>query len=166
MFELATDGTEVVPNGTDAYGPGNGGAFWRVLLLDSSGAVFSSEVAGSSSPTATVPAGTLADGPGTRTVRGRVQDKDGGFTNHLTTITTTNLAPTASGLAAGGATYVNNATTFTLTASDPSPVDPGAPFTFVVDRGDATETITAPCGTVVTHTYSSLGTFTARVPPW
>ena len=37
------------------------------------------EVVNSTSPTATVPAAYLADGPGTRTIHGRIADKDGGI---------------------------------------------------------------------------------------
>src|SRR5262245_35168315 len=44
---------------------------------------------------ATVPASLLADGPGTRTIGGRIADKDGGFTDYTTTITINNVAPTA-----------------------------------------------------------------------
>src|SRR5262249_26737165 len=45
--------------------------------------------------TETVPASFLDDGPGTRTVRARIIDKDGGFTDYTTAITITNVAPTA-----------------------------------------------------------------------
>ena len=41
----------------------------------------------------TVPANKLADGPATRTVRARIIDKDGGFTEYTTTITVNNVAP-------------------------------------------------------------------------
>ena len=44
---------------------------------------------------ATVPAIYFADGPGTRVVRGRIIDKDGGFTDYTTTITINNVAPIA-----------------------------------------------------------------------
>src|SRR5262249_42070646 len=60
------------------------------------------EIADSSSASATVPAGYLDDGPGSRTVRARIKDKDGGFTDYLTAITVRNVAPTAS-LTNGGA---------------------------------------------------------------
>lgn len=46
------------------------------------------------SASATVPAGFLADGPGTRTVRGRILDKDGAFSEYTTTITINNAPPT------------------------------------------------------------------------
>ena len=43
---------------------------------------------------ATVPAGFLADGPGTRTVHGRILDKDGAFSDYTTTIDIVNAPPT------------------------------------------------------------------------
>ena len=39
-----------------------------------------------------MPAAYLADGPGSRTVHGRITDKDGGFTDYTTTITILNVA--------------------------------------------------------------------------
>src|SRR5204863_176046 len=39
--------------------------------------------------------GLPADGPASRTVRGRITDKDGGFTESTTTILVVNAAPTA-----------------------------------------------------------------------
>ena len=51
------------------------------------------EITGSASASATVPAAYLADGPGSRTVRGRIIDQDGGFNDYTTTITITNVAP-------------------------------------------------------------------------
>ena len=51
------------------------------------------EISGSASASATVPASFLADGPGSRTVRGRIIDKDGGFTDYTTTISITQRRP-------------------------------------------------------------------------
>src|SRR5262245_54796958 len=45
------------------------------------------------SSSAVVPASLLADGPGTRTVRGRIMDKDGASADFTTTITINNVAP-------------------------------------------------------------------------
>src|SRR5262249_59306362 len=52
------------------------------------------EITNSTSASATVPASFLDDGPGTQTVRGQIQDKDGGFTNYTASITIVNVAPT------------------------------------------------------------------------
>jgi hypothetical protein len=56
------------------------------------------EITGSSSASATVPASFLLDGPATRTVRGRIADKDGGFNDYLTMITIQNAAPVVQSL--------------------------------------------------------------------
>lgn len=66
------------------------------------------EVAGAASPTATVPAPYLA-AAGTRTVRGRVSDKDGGFTDYTTAITVW-PAPTQITLSAIADAYVRDGT--------------------------------------------------------
>jgi hypothetical protein len=43
-----------------------------------------------------VPPALLAEGPGSHTVRGRITDKDGGFTDYTVTFPVVNVAPTAS----------------------------------------------------------------------
>ena len=53
-------------------------------------------------PITTRDAAYLDDGPGSRTVRACIKDKDEGSTCYTTTITITNVAPTAT-LANGGA---------------------------------------------------------------
>jgi len=52
------------------------------------------EIAGATSPSAVVPAAYLADGPGSRTVRGRITDRNGGSRDYWTTIAIVNVAPT------------------------------------------------------------------------
>jgi len=52
------------------------------------------EIIGTTSASVTVPAAILNDGPRSRTVRGRIQDKDGGYTDYTTTIAILNVAPT------------------------------------------------------------------------
>ena len=54
------------------------------------------EIVNSSSPTATVPAAYLADGPSHPTIHARIADKDGGFTDYTTTISVLNVAPRVS----------------------------------------------------------------------
>ena len=51
------------------------------------------EIAGSTESSATVPASFLDDGPGSRTVKAAIIDKDGGYTDYTTTIDVTNTAP-------------------------------------------------------------------------
>jgi hypothetical protein len=81
------------------------------------------ELAGSASPTATVPAAYLAEGPGTRTVRGRIADDDGGFTDYTTTLTINNVAPTATITGAPATSVEGTAIALGSTVTDPSPVD-------------------------------------------
>ena len=76
------------------------------------------------------------DGPSTPTVRARVIDKDGGFTEYTTAVTVVNVAPTA--------TFSNNGpvdegSSFSLTMSngdDVSSADQAAEFEFAFDCGD------------------------------
>src|SRR5206468_32747 len=56
--------------------------------------------------------------------------------------------------------------TFTLGATDPSPADQAAGFTFNVDwdsNGTVDQTVTGPAGTTVTHTFSGTGSDTVTV---
>lgn len=57
------------------------------------------EIASSASGIATVPASYLTQGPGSRVVRARIIDKDGGFTDYTTSITINNVAPAIDALA-------------------------------------------------------------------
>jgi Ca2+-binding RTX toxin-like protein len=81
------------------------------------------------------------------------------------TFTITNVAPTAS--LTGPALAVRSQTlSFTLLSSDPSSVDTAAGFTFNVDwNGDGTvdQTVSGTSGTVVTHSFSTEGTFNVTV---
>jgi extracellular elastinolytic metalloproteinase len=75
-----------------------------------------------------VPGAFLPDGPGTYTVKARIIDKDGGFTDYTTTITVTNVPPTAT-LSNGGSVPEGSPGTVTFSnQSDPSPVDTAAGF--------------------------------------
>jgi Ca2+-binding RTX toxin-like protein len=122
-------------------------------------------VHGVSDSSVTVPAAYLADGPFGRVIHARVIDKDGGFTDYTTTITVDDLAPTAG--VSGPATLVGGQTaTFTLTASDPSPIDQAAGFTFLIDwdgDGVVDQLVTGPSGTTVTHVFTTGGNVTVRV---
>jgi hypothetical protein len=154
------------PSGADAAA-----GFRFAYDLDNDGAfdVGDGTYAGSgSSVSAAVPPAFLDDGPGTRTVRGRVLDKDGGFTDYIVTITVTNVAPTAGILGpAGGVRGQTRA--FTLTAGDPSAADRAAGFTYLVDWGDGTpaqvidRTPGNGTGTTADHVFAQTGTYTVRV---
>jgi LPXTG-motif cell wall-anchored protein len=119
------------------------------------------EITGSASASATVPASFLDHGPSTRTVRGRIADKDGDFTDYTTVITVTNAAPTAT-INAPSTGTIGVPVTIKVGATDPSAADTAGTFTYTVSWGDgsAPETLTGPSDPPVTHTYAAAGTFT------
>ena len=80
------------------------------------------------SSSATVPPAFLVEGPGTWTVRGRVLDKDGGFTDAFTTITINNVAPNT--VSINGPFSINENGSFTLNGSF---IDPGVLDVHTVD---------------------------------
>ena len=91
----------------------------------------------SSSTTANVPSAFLVDGPGSVVVRGRIIDKDGGFTDYFTTITINNAQPTADFSNSGPVHEGGTATVQFTNVSDPSSVDQSAGFLFSYDfNGD------------------------------
>jgi Ca2+-binding RTX toxin-like protein len=121
------------------------------------------DVVDSLNPTATVPATYLSDGPGTRTVRARITDKDGGHNDYNTSISILNVAPTAN--LSGPTTGVRGQPRqFTFVATDPSSADQGAGFTFFVNWGDgSTEQLNGPSGSVWEHTFTGAGSFVIQV---
>src|SRR5262249_52736966 len=68
------------------------------------------EITNSTSASGKVPGPYLDDGPGKRTVHGRINDKDGGFTNYTVSITVNNVAPTAAFAAPDSVTEGSTAT--------------------------------------------------------
>jgi hypothetical protein len=118
------------------------------------------EVSGSTSSSASH---AFAD-DGSYTVRGRIYDKDGGFSEYLTAITVNNVAPTASVIAPATIQH-NKATTFTLLACDPSSVDAAGQFTWYIDwegKGKFTKPVSGANGTTVTHAFEK-GDYTIQV---
>ncbi|MCI0684585.1 MAG: PKD domain-containing protein, partial [Gemmataceae bacterium] len=113
------------------------------------------EVTNSSSSSATVPASFLADGPGARTIRARIIDKDGGFKDYTTSITINNVAPTASFTATVSSTN-DKTVNFASSVSDPGTADT---FTYAWDFGDgATGAAASPA-----HAYAQYGTYTVQL---
>jgi len=103
-------------------------------------------------------------GTGSFTVTVTVTDDDGGSGSDTFLVTVNNLPPVVS--IDGPDVGVRGQTlSFTLTATDAS-ATPTTNFTFDIDwNGDGVvdETVTGPSGTVVTHTFSELGTNTISV---
>jgi extracellular elastinolytic metalloproteinase len=88
-------------------------------------------------PSVTVPASTFADGPGAKTILGRVIDKDGAAADFSVAFTVTNLAPAVTGMTArpvvggvpGAAGAFEEGRVGRVTAvggTDPSPADAAA----------------------------------------
>ncbi|MBI3258396.1 MAG: hypothetical protein HYZ54_02780, partial [Ignavibacteriae bacterium] len=91
------------------------------------------EIANSSSLAATVPASFLADGPATRTVHGRIIDKDGGFTDYTTLVAVNNVAPTASLSNNGPVSESGTATVSFASQADVAGADVAAGFKYSYD---------------------------------
>jgi large repetitive protein len=73
---------------------------------------------------------------GSRSVKGKIKDKDGGVTEYTASVAINNVAPTATFSNTGP---VNEGSSFQLSltgASDPSSVDTAAGFTYAFDCGD------------------------------
>jgi len=94
-----------------------------------------------------------------------VVDDDGASASDRLTVTSANLAPTASihgpTLGAPGQPL-----TFALAATDPGPADEKAPFTYLVDWGDGTSptSVSGPgSGVSVQHAFAKPGSYTIQV---
>jgi hypothetical protein len=106
----------------------------------------------------------ITDGPNTRAVAVRIGD--GSFTLDAPATLDVRNAPPTAGLAGPASGIRGQALSFTLTATDPSPADQAAGFTFRIDwDGDGTvdQTVTGPSGTAVAHTYAAAGSYSVRV---
>jgi hypothetical protein len=111
---------------------------------------------------------TPTDGPATYPVTVRVSDNGTPALSDTTSfnITVNNVAPTASltGPTDGFQGVRGQPRTFTLSATDISPVDQAAGFTYAVNWGDGTsETDSGLSGTQVSHIYSTAGAYTVTM---
>src|SRR5262249_2413679 len=95
-------------------------------------------------------------------VRGRISDKDGGFTDYTTDVEVTNVAPTAT-FANGGPVTVGSPTTFSFTnPTDPSTVDVAAGVTDRLDFDNTgTWDVPTPASPTASFTSPAAGTYTA-----
>jgi len=116
------------------------------------------EITNSASPIAAVPASYLADGPANLRVNGRVRDTTGTFTNYTVVIPVTNVPPTPTAAAPATATS-GSPVQFLASASDPSPIDTAAGFTYQWTFGDGS----SASGASVNHTYAAAGTYSVTL---
>jgi PKD repeat protein len=102
------------------------------------------------------------DDNGTYTVRGRVTDKDGGYTDYLNEVEVYNVAPTAD-LSAVGAVIEGSMVTIGLNgATDPSGADLAAGLTYSFDlNNDGVYEITGTAATV-TRTWAQDGSYIVK----
>src|SRR5262249_49556369 len=105
------------------------------------------EITNSASPTASFTYATA----GTYTARGRISDKDGGFTDYTTTVTVNPTAPTAN---AGPALSGNEGSPVSFQGSGT-----GTGLTYSWTFGDGT----TGTGATPSHTYADNGTYTATL---
>ncbi len=129
----------------------------------------SGELTDVASASTAVPALYLADGPAVRTVRGRIKDKDGGFTDYTTNITVNNVTPVVN----GGPNIVVPATV--LFNQNGNFVDPGADSPWVgkvdfewnpgdlITDGDVVNLPLAGFNFTLSHTYNTPGPYVIRV---
>jgi PKD repeat protein len=113
---------------------------------------------------------TFADGPATPSVKARIIDKDGGYTEHTTTVTVNNVAPTVGALSVTGtggvACLSGNMVTLGFSWTDPAGgLD--APYAYWINWGDASPATTrsqaAQSVSGLTHTYAAGGPYTISV---
>ena len=96
---------------------------------------------------------SFGDGPGSQTVRARIIDKDGGFTEYTTAVTILNVDPTAE-LGNDGPVDEGSAATISFTnQSDPSAADTSAGFHYAFSCTN---------GSLAGETYASSGTPSSR----
>jgi uncharacterized delta-60 repeat protein len=125
------------------------------------------EITGSTSPSATVPPSYLST-PGTVTVRGRISDKDGGYTDYTHQITVTNVAPTVNPIAN---VNVGAGSAFTATGgfTDPgndSPWKVYANYTYNASTNSGLGTLVQTSSSksfTLSNTYATPGTYTVLV---
>ncbi len=100
---------------------------------------------------------------GTYTVTLTVTDNGGSVGHAQAVVTATNAAPTA-GVSGPSNGLPGQARTFTFRATDPSPVDQQAGFTYQINWGDgSSQTVTGPGQLTLDHTFSGAGTYSVQV---
>jgi large repetitive protein len=101
---------------------------------------------------------------GSYTVAVTVSDDDYVSATSTFTVTVNDLPPTSDGIAGPATGVPGQPRTFSLTATDPSPLDQAAGFTFTINWGDgATQTVIGLSGTSVDHTYLNTGIYQVQL---
>src|SRR5207249_1354435 len=103
---------------------------------------------------------------GTRTVKGKVLDKDGGFSEYTATVTIDNVVPTAT-LSNNGPVAEGSPATISFSGQlDPSNADTAAGFryAYACDNGSLAAATYAGSGTAdsTTCTFADNGSYTVR----
>lgn len=108
----------------------------------------------------------VSDGPINRLVRVRATDSAGGSTDSPgALLTITNVAPVA-GLGGPATAVRGEPRDFVLSATDLSPQDQAANFTFQLDwdnNGTIDETVVGPSGMTIAHAFASAGSQVVRM---
>ncbi len=108
----------------------------------------------------------ITDGPLTvNNVRVRVDNGHGSVVVSPMTTLAVNNAPPVAAISGPSAVLRGESASFTLSATDPSPVDQTDPFAFVINWGDGSpaQTVTDISGALVTHTFNTAGPITVSV---
>ncbi len=99
---------------------------------------------------------------GTYTVKGRIIDKDGGFTEYTTAVVVNNVVPTITSVVAGAAASCGANNSITVNFTDPGTLDT---WSASIDWGDGTTTnlpsVTSGFG--ASHMYAHAGVYTVGV---
>ncbi len=103
------------------------------------------------------------DDNGSYTVRGRIADKDGGFTDYTTVVQVSNVAPTAT-FSNSGPVTAGSPVTFTFAGqNDPSGADRAAGYRYSYDfNNDGTFDVVSSASATASHTFASAGSYTVR----
>lgn len=110
----------------------------------------------------TVADSTLLDGPTTYAITVQATDGAGGSSQAMFNIAVANVAPTAS-LSGPASGVRGQLRSFIFGASDPSPVDQSASFSYAISWGDgSTQTIVGTANQQVDHIFVATGNFPVR----